>query len=187
MKSTRKKVLYSWVLFVVICATFFLLKPTFLKEIFIYLGEQNYIYIYVLIFILGVIRSFTLIPSTYLILLGLFFIPAWPLYFIILSGILISSCLVYYFFEYLQLDKSLNQKYEKQINKVKSYLKKYEFPVVVFWSFNPILPTDIICYIAGTMKLNIYKFLFALLLGEGIVCALYIFGGKYILNYFFSI
>jgi uncharacterized membrane protein YdjX (TVP38/TMEM64 family) len=100
---------------------------------------------------------------------------------------MISSWLVYYFFEYLQIDKMLDSKYKKQVDTTKYYLSKYEFPVIVFWAFNPVLPSDIICYVAGTLRVNFYKFFLAMFVGEGLACLIYIFGGKFLFNLIFGI
>ena len=73
-------------------------------------------------------------------------------------------------------------KYKKTIDKIKINLAKYELPVIIFWSIAPVLPTDLICYIAGTLRINIYKCLLGIFIGEGFICAVYIFGGKFLLN-----
>lgn len=183
----QKKMFYTWLVFLILIAIFFIFNANVLKDIFEYLSGKNLIYLYILIFFLGAVRGFTLIPVTYLIILGLIFVPAIPLFFIIMLGILISSFSVYHFFEYLRIDKMLGEKYHKQVESTKYYLTKYEMPVIIFWSMNPILPSDIICYVAGTLRINIYKFLLGIMIGEGMTCAIYIFGGKYILGLIFGI
>lgn len=187
MKINKKHLLYAWVAFLVFMVVFLFFNPTIVKDLFVYLSGKSLIYLYILLFVLGIVRSFTLIPVTYLIILGLIFVPALPLYFIIMSGVMVSSILVFYFFEYLRIDKMLDLKYKKQIDTTKYYLSKYEFPVIFFWAMNPILPSDLICYVAGTLRVNVYKFIIAMLIGEGIACAIYIFGGKFLLNSVFGI
>ena len=184
---TRKKVLFLWLGFIVLVLSFLLINPTIAKDIFTYLSEKGWYYVYFLIFVLGALRAFTFIPVTNLIVLGLLFVPATPLYFLIISGIMISSLSVFYFFEYLHIDKMLEKKYHKQIDTTKYYMNKYELPVIILWAMNPILPSDIICYVSGTLRVNVYKFALGLLIGEGAACAVYIFGGKYILNFLFGI
>jgi uncharacterized membrane protein YdjX (TVP38/TMEM64 family) len=184
---TRKKILFAWVGFIAIVISFFLFNPNFAKEVFTYLSQKNWVYLYTFILILGILRSFTFIPVTYLIVLGLLFVPATPLYFLIITGIMFSSLSVYYFFEYLHIDKMLERKYHKQIETTKYYMNKYELPVIILWAMNPILPSDIICYVSGTLRVNVYKFALGMLIGEGSACAIYIFGGKYILNFLFGI
>lgn len=182
----KKYILYLWIIFVVSCIVFFVFNEGLVKNIFYNLSGRSLSYVYILIFILGALRGFTLIPITYLIVLGLIFVPALPLFFIILSGVVISSLSVYYFFEYLHLDTMLGAAHQPFIKKTTYYMNKYEFPVLVFWSMNPILPTDVICYVAGTLRVNVYKFLAGILLGEGITCAVYIFGGKFLINSIFG-
>ncbi len=180
----RKRLLYIWLIFLSVSILFLIFNPTAARDVFEYLSTKSPVYLYALILILGVLRGFTLIPVTYLIILGLIFVPAVPLFIIIIIGVVLSSVSVYYFFEYLHIDKMLGEKHHKQIETTKYYLTKYELPVIIFWSMNPILPSDVICYVAGTLRVNVYKFLLGMLLGEGLTCAVYIFGGKYILGLF---
>jgi uncharacterized membrane protein YdjX (TVP38/TMEM64 family) len=182
----KKRIFFVWLAFLCTCILFFTFNPNFIHDIFQYLSGKSLVYLYVLILLLGIFRSFTLIPVTYLIILGLLFLPALPLYIIIMVGVLVSCALVYYFFEYLHIDELLDKKYSKQVHLTKYYLSKYELPVIIFWSMNPLLPSDIICYVAGTLRINFYKFIFGMFVGEGIMCAVYIFGGKYLLNTFFG-
>ena len=72
-----------------------------------------------------------------------------------------------------------NEKETPQIiAKGSAYLSKYELPVIVVWSMAPFLPTDVICYLAGTARVNVGKFVLGVLVGEGIICAVYIFGAS---------
>ncbi len=180
----RKRILYIWLILLSATLVFFVFNPTIARDIFEYLSTKSPFYLYSLILILGILRGFTLIPVTYLIIIGLLFVPAVPLFIIIIIGMVLSSVSVYYFFEYLHIDKMLGAKYQKQIDTTKYYLTKYELPVIIFWSMNPVLPSDVICYVAGTLRVNVYKFILGMLLGEGLTCAVYIFGGKYILGLF---
>lgn len=184
---TKKRIFYAWLVFLFVCILFFTINPTFIREIFEYLSGKSLVYLYILILLLGIFRSFTLIPVTYLIILGLLFLPALPLYIIIMIGVMASCVLVYFFFEYLHIDQLLDKKYAKQVNLTKYYLSKYELPVIVFWSMSPFLPSDVICYVAGTLRINFYKFILGMFVGEGLMCAVYIFGGKYLLNIFFGL
>ena len=75
--------------------------------------------------------------------------------------------------------------FPKQIQKIRDFLAKNELPIVIGWSFTPFLPTDLICYVCGSMEIDIRKFLIGILIGEGIACAIYIFLGKEILSFIF--
>ena len=136
---------------------------------------------YVVYLLLGSLRSFTLIPSTPLIIVGLLFFPKLPLFFLTLGGILISSSLVYFFSESLQLTEIFEQKHSRYVAKLRIFLQKYELPVIIAWSFFPLAPTDIICYVCGILEIDFKKFLLGLLIGEGLCCALYIFLGGQLL------
>ena len=48
---------------------------------------------YALFLLLGSLRGFTLIPSTYLVAVGLLLFPPWPLFLLVMGGILVSSAL----------------------------------------------------------------------------------------------
>ena len=44
------------------------------------------------------------------------------------------------------------------------------------------MPTDLICYVCGVMKISFRRFMFGVLVGEGAICALYIFAGASLLE-----
>lgn len=183
MKLNRRHVFFIWVLFLIACGTFFFFDKTIASTIFTFISSQGW-GLYALIFVIGSLRGFTLIPATYLIVLALPFVPAVPLYFLIMSGVMVSSVSVYYFFEYLKIDKLFGNKHKGLIQKARNLLSRYELPVIIFWSMAPFLPSDIICYISGTLRVNVYKFMLGMFIGEGILCAVYIFGGKAVLGAF---
>jgi len=142
---------------------------------------------YLVYLLIGALRGFTLIPSTYLIVLGLLFIPPLALFILTMAGIMVSATLIYYFSELTHLGSSLERKYPKQIAKIKTMLEKNELPVVILWSMFPFTPTDLICYVCGSLKIDIKKYLLGVFIGEGITCAVYIFFGKEMLLLFLKI
>ena len=131
------------------------------------------------------LRGFTLLPVTYFIVIGIILLPQWPLYIMTMIGVLISSACVYYFSEYLNFDEYFEMKHPKQIAELKNFLAKNELPIVIGWSFMPFLPTDLICYVCGSLEIDIRKFLLGVFVGEGISCAIYIFLGKEIISRIF--
>jgi uncharacterized membrane protein YdjX (TVP38/TMEM64 family) len=131
---------------------------------------------------LGCLRGFTLVPATSLVLLGIVFFEPWPLYLLTLVGILASSACVYYFAEALHLDELLRQKHEKRLVGLHLALQRYGLPVVIGWSFFPLAPTDLICYVAGVVRMPIGKLLLGVAIGEGTICAIYIFLGDSLLR-----
>lgn len=139
---------------------------------------------YVIYLIAGCLRGFTLVPITYFIIAGMVLLPPLPLYILTMVTVIVSSASVYYFSEYLNFDEYFERKHPKQIQTIKNFLTKNELPIVIVWSFMPFLPTDLICYVCGAMEIDIKKFLFGVVVGEGISCAIYIFLGKEIIGYF---
>ncbi len=140
---------------------------------------------YIIYLVASCLRGFTLIPITYFIVAGIILLPPIPLYIITMVGVVVSSASVYYFSEYLNFDEYFERKHPKEIQKIKNFLTKNELPIVIGWSFAPFLPTDLICYVCGAMEIDIKKFLFGVVVGEGISCAIYIFLGKEILSFIF--
>ena len=183
MKSNKKRIFFIWIVFLIVCGAFFFFNRDSVGAIFAFASSQIWL-LYILIFVAGSLRGFTLIPATYLIVLALPFIPAVPLYFLIMAGVMVSSLSVYYFFDYLKIDELFGNKHKALVQKARNLLSTYELPVIIFWSMAPFLPSDIICYISGTLRVNVYKFMLGMFIGEGVLCAVYIFGGKAVLGAF---
>ena len=134
--------------------------------------------------LVGCLRGFTLIPSTYLVFVGIPFIPPRALFLLTIAGILISSASIYFFSESLHLDQHFEGKQKHRVAGLKAVLQKNELPVIIGWSFFPFAPTDLICYVCGILGIDFWKFLFGILLGEGAICGIYIFFGNYVLQLF---
>ena len=56
-------------------------------------------------------------------------------------------------------------------------MTRRELPIVIAWSFFPIAPTDLVCYVCGALKVDLKKCLLGVTIGEGAICAIYIFLG----------
>jgi len=146
-------------------------------------ASASVVWAYGFYLILGCVRGFTLIPSTYLLLIGIMFLPPMPLFVLTMIGTVISSAAIYYFSASFHLHDYFQRKNQKQIQTIEAGLQKYEFPVIVGWSFFPILPTDVVCYVSGIMKVNIKKVLLGIFIGEGICSAMYIFFGQSLFHF----
>jgi uncharacterized membrane protein YdjX (TVP38/TMEM64 family) len=132
--------------------------------------------------VLGIVRAFTLVPATLMIVVGLPFFQPWPLFIMTLVGILISSGLFYWFSEALQFNEEFERRHPAQIERMRAALRKHQLPIIIFWSFFPLLPTDLICYVCGALKIYFPKTMLVVCLGEGAICAVYIFFGDYVLR-----
>lgn len=133
--------------------------------------------------IAGCLRGFTLIPSTYLVFVGLPFFRPTPLFLLTIFGILISPASIYWFSKSLRLDEYFERKHKQGVVRVKAILQKNELPAIIGWSFFPFAPTDLICYVCGILKIDFWKFLFGIFIGEGGICAIYIFLGDHVLRF----
>ena len=129
--------------------------------------------------LLGCLRGFTLIPATSLVLIGIVFFPPGPLFVLTLVGILVSSASIYYFSEALHLDELLRRKHAARLDRLRALLQRYGLPIIIGWAFFPLVPTDLICYLAGVLRINVRTVLFGVGLGEGAICGLYIFAGAW--------
>ncbi len=136
-------------------------------------------------------NRFLVIPFYLLLLscLGLTFIPSTPFaiagvalfdptfaYVLNLVGIVTSSTIVYHFARFLGLREAFESKYPLKIQKVRGALNRKELPIIVGWSFFPVVPTDLIIYVASTLKIPLWKCLLGVVLGEGALNAIYLFG-----------
>ena len=137
---------------------------------------------YLVYLLLGCARGFTLIPATYLVLTGLLFFPPVPLLVLTLVGILVSSSIIYFFSEALRLDEFFERRYADRIARAKLILERNQLSIVIGWSFFPLAPTDLICYVCGALEIDFKKLLVGVLIGEGTLCALYIFLGGQVLR-----
>jgi uncharacterized membrane protein YdjX (TVP38/TMEM64 family) len=100
-------------------------------------------------------------------------------------AILSSASIVYYFSDIIGVSTYLERKYPKRVATIKDKLNgPKSFFFVFFWALIPIFPTDLICYVSGIIKLNYWKLFFGVLLGEGIINSLYVFGGVELIKQF---
>jgi uncharacterized membrane protein YdjX (TVP38/TMEM64 family) len=133
-------------------------------------------------FVMGCIRGFTLIPVTYLIPFGLFFLSPAIHFLLTLGGILVSSASIYFLSDRLGLAEYFESRHAEQVGRVRTLLRERELPIVIGWSLFPLVPTDLICYVCGSLQIDVRKMLAGILVGEGIICALYIFLGRQLLS-----
>jgi uncharacterized membrane protein YdjX (TVP38/TMEM64 family) len=139
--------------------------------------------IWLVYLVISVLRGFTLLPSTPIVIAGTMLFPGQPfaVLSVSISGILLSSCMIYFFAEILGFSDFFENHKPELIHKIKSKLEHPAgFAFVVVWAFFPFVPTDLVCYVAGTTKMNFFKFIAAVFLGEMVLCSFYIFSGSYL-------
>ena len=178
---TKYFVIAVWLSFFIVSIYLYFFENSLIREGFESISGISITLGYLLYVVISSLRGFTLIPVTYFIVIGLILFPPLPLYLLTLIGILFSSLSVYYFSEYLNFDQYFEEKYPKHITKITNFLSKNELPIVTFWSMAPFLPTDLICYVCGSLEVNVKKFILGVLIGEGIVTGIYIYLGTELL------
>jgi uncharacterized membrane protein YdjX (TVP38/TMEM64 family) len=130
--------------------------------------------------VVSFLRALFLIPSTPFILAGAISFPQWPIavLFISLAGIAFGGFMLHCFPSIGGYDRILETKYPDKIAFLKNKMQgRCAFWVVAAWSFFPLVPTDVICYVAGLAKMPLRQMLAALMLGESFLTTLYVFAG----------
>lgn len=130
---------------------------------------------------LSLIRGFFLLPSTPFVLAGVCMYPAspWTVIGISMLGIMTSAVLLYWFSDTLGFSTYLDRRFPKPIAKARKLLTgKYSFLVVAGWSFFPLVSTDVICYVAGLVKMPLQKMLLGLLIGEMVLVSSLVYIGR---------
>jgi uncharacterized membrane protein YdjX (TVP38/TMEM64 family) len=143
--------------------------------------------IWLVYLVTSALRGFTLLPSTPLVLAGMFLYPDEPLLVLAISlaGILISSCLIYYFSDALGFAEFFQRKKPAAVHRIRQRLEQPSgLAFVALWSFFPFAPTDAVCYVAGTIRMAFVKFIVAVCLGELVICTMYVYGGGLLINPF---
>ncbi len=127
--------------------------------------------------VLSILRPFTLLPSSVLIIVLTLLFPdqSWFVMVISLGGVVLSALLIYYFFEFLGLGDFFERKHARQVRWLERQMNQKGFWIVVGWSMFPFVPTDAICYVAGTLRMPVGKFAAGVALGELPIVAFYVF------------
>jgi uncharacterized membrane protein YdjX (TVP38/TMEM64 family) len=143
-------------------------------------------WIWLIYLAMSALRGFTLLPSTPLVIAGTLLFPLEPLLVLAVSltGILFSSGMIYFFSEFLGFSEYFEAHKPELTHKIRLRLERPSgFIFVAAWAFFPLVPTDAVCYVAGTTKMNFLEFILAVLVGESVLCTIYVFFGGAFANY----
>ncbi len=178
---TRKKILLAiWLLLITIAVSCYVLFPAYFTVTSIRETLQNY-HGSILLAYLGIslARGFFFIPSSPFVLAGALLFPMhpWLVVLISITGVLFGSCYIYFFTEYLEIEKIFRKNFTARFEKVKNGMAQYGFWIVVAWAFIPVVPTDLISYTAGVTRMPFWKFALGVFLGELPLVGLYVFFG----------
>ena len=171
-----------WVLFVAAFAFLYFRYSSLFGTELTQLAASSVWLAYAVYVFLGALRGFALIPVTNLVVLAIPLFQPVPLLVLTLVGIAISSACIYAFAGSLKLGEYLERKHARHIERLQNALRRNPTSIVTAWSFIPIVPTDLICYVCGVMKISFRRFMLGVLVGEGAICAIYIFAGASLLD-----
>lgn len=181
MEKSKKVMLFVWIGLIAAALILLIIYPEWFTtdsiSAFVKQYEEWMLAVYLLI---CVGRGMFLIPSTPFVLAGGILFPEnpWMVMAISMLGVLAGSASIYYFTEFLGLDKVLEKKFAHKMEKTKAGMDKYGFWIVVLWSFFPLVPTDLIAYVAGITRMKAWKFFLGVFLGELPIVAVYVFTGQ---------
>ena len=170
---------------VVICLVFYFLNPTVFSKEAIAKFISNYSsYSWAVFLVIHIVRGFVLLPSTPLIFAGVILFPTNLLGVLIISlvGILFSSLLIYFFSDKLGFSTIFKRRNNKLGIIEKKLSGKNGYLYIMMWSFIPVVPTDLICYVSGALKIKIQVFMLSIFLGELALCSIYIYGSAFFIN-----
>ena len=180
--------LFGWAVLITSCLYFYFFHPDLFspQQIRNYFSDNLYLGLFVY-FIISTLRGFTLIPSTPIVLAGVLVFPPLPLWVVNQLAVYSSSAIVYLMAREFQFDKFFHQRYPQQIEKLTRPLQQRELLVISIWGFAPFVPTDMIVYVCSILRIRLWKTLLGVSIGEGIICAIYIFGGSTGMNWFLDL
>ena len=176
-KSYFKKTTFlEWLIIIFIVGLLFLFKIDIFNLSFLSVFIEDYKILAAIIYILVLaLTGLVLTPSTPFTLAGLLFFSPIETFFYNLIGIVFSLTIAYYFTQYLGLDHAVEKRYPKQVKKLKQKLNKKELIIIILWSFTPFVPKDLIIYTSSSLRIPYKKCLIGVLIGEGLLNAIYIF------------
>ena len=132
----------------------------------------------------SVLRPVTLVPSTVLIVAGTLLFPdRYALVFAVsLASIVASAALIYYFFDFLGLADLFERRHAARVRWLEAQVRARGFWIVAGWSVFPFVPTDVIGYVAGSLRMPLGKYLLGVTVGEIPIVAFYVAGGTWLFS-----
>lgn len=167
-----------WIAFVGVCLAVLFLEPELvdpqrIRRLFAGNLEEGLL----AYFVISTLRGFTLVPSTPIVLAGMLAFPPVHLWLVNQLAVYTSSAIVYFMARCLRSDEFFRARYPERIERLTALLQRRELPVIGFWGAAPFVPSDLIVYVCSVLRISLWKTLVGISIGEGIICAFYIFGG----------
>ncbi|MSR22165.1 MAG: TVP38/TMEM64 family protein [Gemmatimonadetes bacterium] len=131
--------------------------------------------------VVSLLRGIALVPSTPVVLAGGILFPhsVWTVLPISMLGIVLSATLLYYFPGYGGYDAWLESKHPEQLARLRVHLVKPRAQwFVALWALAPMVPTDLICYVAGLVRMPFRRMILGVVIGEFPLVVAYILLGQ---------
>ncbi len=183
----RKVLRFIWLFLALITIAHYCLFPEkYTAEFLVDFFKANSVAIFITYVVLSLVRSVFFLPSTIFVIMGVVLYPDEPYLVLLISmlGIILGASWIYLSVGILKVEEMFSSKSQQKFKKAESGMSRYGFWIVLFWSFFPAVPTDLICYVAGYSKMSYLKFITALFLGEIVLLSLYIWSGKSLVELF---
>ena len=178
MKKTKLYIRITWIALTSIGLMLFFLHPNlFTKEALFNFIKENSSHIFLTYIGISLIRGIFLFPSTPFVFAGILLFPdsSMTVFWISIFGILITATYLYFASIFLEFDKLFGGRHSQKTDKIIEKLNKHGFWIVLGWSFFPLVPTDLICYIAGSIRMDFRKYILAIFIGEAILVGAYVY------------
>ena len=183
IKIIRYIVLGLWIGFLLFCIGYCACYPSTLSSNYLSTFFQKFEgFISVVYVTISILRGFTLLPSTPFILAGAMIFPEHLLFvfFVSLLGAIISSALIYHFAHLMGFDSFFEKKYPQKIGLMQKRMNQKRGALfIIGWVLFPFVPTDLLCYVAGIIRMNFTRFILAMFLGYLPSTIFYLYLGKY--------
>ena len=185
--SVRQIAYWAWIAGIVVVGCAYLMSPDMLSPdrivAFVRTFEGEMLFVYIAA---SFIRGFFLIPSTPFVLGGAMLFPD-QLFLVLaisMAGIMFSASLLYYFSDALGFSRHLATKAPEKVVLWKDKLKRPRaIFLVVGWSFFPFVPTDMVCYVAGIVRMPFRNLFIGVFLGELTLVIFYVYFGQGIFEF----
>jgi len=182
-KGQIKKITASfWVILILGMVIGIIINPKLIEPEFLVAFIERYQNEMLLVYtVLSLVRGLFLIPSTPFVIAGGLLFPAHHFWVLLISmaGIMCSAVTLYFFADWLGFGRYLEEKFPTKIPQWKKRLQhKNATYFVIGWSFFPFVPTDLICYVAGLVKMPLKYFLLGIFIGELVLVTCYVYFGK---------
>ncbi len=186
MNGARRIGRWLWVAMIVSVLVWWACNPSVVTPRHIHATLQRYeSWALLLYFVVSAVRGCFLIPSTPFVLAGALLFPGnqWLVFGISVIGVLVGSSIIYFFSDRLGFAEVIRRRHAPGLEKIRGRMESHGVLIVVLWSFFPLVPTDLVCYLAGVIRMRFTRFILAVAIGESVLIAGYVFLGPKLLGW----